>query len=263
MRCRSGRFALHSLSAIDIENGYAGIKVYSSVGAMVHCHLQLYRLADGGAPTPVFQAKELGRLRTSAAAILGAQACGIHSPEAVGVIGAGFQGEGALRAAAAAFPSAELSLTSRTIEHASALSRTLEASLGRQIKVDSIRDVCERSTVLITATTSSTPVIEEAILHGVQHISALGANSLLRKELPPKVVSSASLVCVDEIETAKKEGGNLLTAIESGALSWSRVKELGALLTRQVDWSGINLSIFCSHGLAVQDLSLAIDLLGQ
>ena len=114
------------------------------------------------------------------------------------------------------------------------------------------------------STSSSKPVLNdpEQLTH-VRHISAIGSNALSRRELAPRVVTGARKIVVDSIDTAKGEAGDLLSPIENGKLYWSQVSELGSELARKDKESDPGYTIFCSQGLAVQDLYAGVRVLKE
>lgn len=260
-RARSDLMSLHTMSGLDKSRNYAGSKVYSALGHMVACHFLLYRISNAELLT-IIEAKELGRLRTAAATTVALHALATLPIGVLGVIGAGYQAEGLVRSVAAMRKElgvTEIVVTSRSPERLA----QFVASTSKRFEIEvtavpSANELCERANAVVTATNSMNPVLEYDQLKNVRLVCALGSNALIRRELAPKIVSTANLVVVDETEVAKIEGGNLLPAIETGKLQWRAIWELGAILCgRTVPTFQNGHVVFCSHGLAVQDLALA------
>lgn len=260
-RSRAGKASVHTMSAIDIEGDFSAAKVYAAAGKMAASHVLLYR-ASSGELLAIIEAVELGRLRTAAASAVAAHSLSTnHSEKTLGIIGSGFQAEGVLRAyldSSSGFAFESVFVWSRNAEHAKRFAGDAARLYDRQVMcTKTAEELVRRSALVVTATTSSEPVIEADWLGHTTHISAIGSNSLVRRELPPRVVLSAAPLVVDDIEVAKAESGNLLGAIETGKLQWRSVVELGAIIVHVEPRVPNTYSVFCSHGLAVQDLFLA------
>ena len=115
--------------------------------------------------------------------------------------------------------------------------------------------------LIVTTTTAALTILEAAWIQQARCLCSLGANSLARSELDPRIVTAARLVVFDSREVAELEGGSLLETIENGKLLWSQVTELGELLlphnTEKIVRPKGTFDLFCSHGLAAQDLYVA------
>lgn len=263
-RSRSGTMTLHTLSASSSTLGRSIAKVYSSTKDSIQSHVLLYDNTDGRLLS-IIEANELGRYRTAAASLVAAKALSPSNPQTLGIIGTGYQGEALIRAFLSphsGFPLKKVYLYRRNTEKLSDLCKDTSQKYNIEVTAaSSIKDLTTSSDIVITATTSSKPVIDESCISAIKHISAIGSNSLARRELSPRIVTSAKSVVVDSIDTARMESGNLLSPIENGKLHWNQVIELGTLLaggSPLPDPPGnSSLTIFCSHGLAVQDLYLA------
>jgi alanine dehydrogenase len=87
----------------------------------------------------------------------------------------------------------------------------------------------------------------------------MGANYRRKRELDNAVLERATFVCVDSVEQAKLESGDLIEPIEQGILDWLEVHELqevvaGELQGRQSDE---DIVLFKSNGLAAWDVAAA------
>jgi len=65
-------------------------------------------------------------------------------------------------------------------------------------------------------------------------------------------------VCVDSIEQAKIEAGDLLAPIERGAFTWERVQELGDLVSGKIvgRTDHDQITLFKSLGIALEDVAV-------
>jgi alanine dehydrogenase len=90
-------------------------------------------------------------------------------------------------------------------------------------------------------------------------VNAAGSNFLFKREIDRDVVKRASLVTVDSREELGLEAGNLLQAVETGAVMPEAVRELGQIIAGQVPGrrSPEDITLFSSQGLAIEDMATA------
>src|SRR5258708_37171645 len=115
------------------------------------------------------------------------------------------------------------------------------------------------SDIVVTATTSKTPVFDGSLLRPGTHVNAVGSNSLAKAEVDVTTVTRADRVVVDSIEQSKKESGDLLAPVELRKIRWVQVRELHEVVTggdpgRESDEE---VTLFMSNGLALEDIATA------
>ena len=68
----------------------------------------------------------------------------------------------------------------------------------------------------------------------------------------------SSIICVDSLEQARIEAGDLIAPSERGVLSWSRVHELGEVVAGQVQGRANReeITLFKSMGIALEDVAV-------
>jgi len=109
--------------------------------------------------------------------------------------------------------------------------------------------------VICTATTSSTPVFDDADLKPGVHINGIGAYTPAMTEVPSATVKRA-LAVVDSRDAALAEAGDLILPIQQGLITETHIHaELGELvLGRKQGRTGADHSTcFKSVGIAVQN----------
>ena len=262
-RARSPQMSLHTLAATSTTLGYGAAKVYSANRDNVRSLVLLYQLQTGKL-SAIIEAKNLGKMRTAAASILSAQLMLGDLPSSIALIGTGFQAWGIAESIAANKTSGmepEVFVYSRSHEQREKFAEQAHVELGLKIApAKSAEEAVSQGELLITATTASSPVFEKEWIKNTKHIAALGSNALSRQEIPPQTISGASLLFVDCLETARKEAGNLLKALENGKIFWSQVHEFSNIVANPVHYQELvrdGYSVFSSQGLAAQDLYLA------
>jgi len=113
--------------------------------------------------------------------------------------------------------------------------------------------------VVCTATTSQTPVFDDADIAPGTHINAIGVYKTNEREIPSATVARSRVV-VDEVEAAWEEAGELVLAREEGVIETSHIHaELGEIVagTKSGRENDGEITLFKSVGIANQDLSAA------
>ena len=113
--------------------------------------------------------------------------------------------------------------------------------------------------IIVTMTSSVKPVLRGEWLKPGAHVNAAGSNFLFKTEIDRDVVKRASLVTVDSREEMYLEAGNLLMALETGAILPEAVRELGQVIAGQVEGRRTpeDITLFASQGLALEDMAAA------
>jgi ornithine cyclodeaminase len=113
--------------------------------------------------------------------------------------------------------------------------------------------------VLVTATSSTEPLVESEWLAPGIHVTAVGADDPWKCELAPECLSRADRVVVDSRRTATIYG-EFARALAAGALEPGRsYPELGEVLTGQAPGRlrKTEITVCKLVGLGVQDLAAA------
>jgi alanine dehydrogenase len=123
-------------------------------------------------------------------------------------------------------------------------------------------DAVKGSDIVVTITTSATPVFAGEWLEPGTHVNAAGSNSLVRREIDEITVTRANPVVVDSRPSALKEAGDLLPSLEKGRLHAGMLTELGEVIAgmRAGRTSAAQITLFESQGMAMQDLIMAAEL---
>jgi len=127
------------------------------------------------------------------------------------------------------------------------------------VKAASGEEACRKADIVLTATTSKTPVVKRSWLSDSVHISAIGAFYPDCRELETGIIRDAKVV-IDEWEAIRLEAGDILIPIQEGAIAENHVyAELGELVTgeKQGRTPEDGLTVFKSVGIAIQDSSVA------
>ena len=120
--------------------------------------------------------------------------------------------------------------------------------------MDNAEAVVRGADVVVAATASPTPVVQNEWVGDGTHVIGVGACRPTQRELDPTLVARARLV-VDSRVAALQEAGDVVMGIAEGRWTAAHIAaELGELPARQNDREII---VFKSLGLAVEDLFAA------
>ncbi|HEX5127868.1 MAG TPA: ornithine cyclodeaminase family protein [Rhodocyclaceae bacterium] len=260
-RVRSGTSMQHMLQGSWPARGVMGYKIYTTSAAGVRFWLHLFD-SRSGEPLAVMEANLLGMMRTGAAGGVAARRLAREAANCAGIIGAGWQARGQILALACAVHVDRFKVFVRNRAKLEKFCADMSTETGCAMQaVATAQEAAEASDIIVTATTSPVPVLEGAWLAPGMHVNAMGSNSLVRRELDEVAVGRMDVICVDGVDTALKEAGDLLPALEKGRLSAGRLLALGDLVAgfRVGRTDAQQITLFESQGMAIQDIALGFE----
>jgi 1-piperideine-2-carboxylate/1-pyrroline-2-carboxylate reductase [NAD(P)H] len=191
--------------------------------------------------------------RTAALSMLAARELAPRPEGPLLVVGAGTQGRAHLEAFHEGLGVSRVFVYSRSPKSAISLAGHAR-SLGLEAEeVEGPEEVLADVSLVVTATTSSEPVLPKEIPDGI-FVAAVGSFEPEAAELPPAMIS-ASQVFVDTMEGAREEAGDLIQAQRAGAFAWEDATALEDALRLSERSDGT--IIFKSVGDALWDLAAA------
>jgi len=210
--------------------------------------------AETGELLAILDCGAVTALRTGAAAAVSARALARDDARTAGLIGCGVNGAWAARCLAAVGYADGVCADSR-LEVADALAEELGWRPGS-------REEAAAQDVVVTVTPGDEPVILATDLRPGQHLAALGADAHTKAEVELGAVERCRLFC-DEWEQASG-GGELSNCVSAGIVEREAVTELGAVLAGEAEGRTApdDITLFDSTGLAIQDLGIALAVLG-
>jgi alanine dehydrogenase len=240
------------------EIGALGLKAYSVARSGARFYTMLFD-PESGELLSIMQSDKLGQLRTGAASGVATKHLASEDATTLGIYGAGWQAESQLEAIAAAKKLDRIVVHSRTEESRKAFAEKMGERLGLEIETTPAPEEPAAQDIVVTVTSSVEPVLQGEWLKPGAHVNAAGSNFLFKTEIDRDVVKRASLVTVDSREELGLEAGNLLQAVETGAILPEAIRELGQVIAGQVEGrrSPEDITLFASQGLALEDLAAA------
>jgi ornithine cyclodeaminase len=262
-RTRLPQTTMHLLQGAVTSLGVVGYKAYTSSRDGTRFLVHLYDALTGGAAA-VIEADYLGMMRTGAASGIAARWLARKDSRTAGIFGAGWQAQGQIESLCAVLDIECFKVHARNAERLRDFCETMSARTGRDVvPAKSARETVEGSEIVVTITTSPKPLFDGEWLAPGTHINAAGSNSLVRRELDEQTVRRCGLVCVDSRSVALKESGDLQPLLEKGRLHEGQLIELGEVIAgiRSGRGGADQITLFESHGMAIQDLAVAQRLL--
>ena len=205
-----------------------------------HAVIQLFK-PETGEPLVLMDGRLITEERTAAVSAVATKHLARPDAAVLALIGSGVQARSHLKA---------LPLV-REFREVRVWSPRHAADFAREFGVratDSAEEAVRGADVIVTATTSPTPVLRGEWLSPGAHINALGGVPADLRELDDEVLRRARLY-VDSREAAEKESGDVRAAGEV-------VAELGEVAagTKPSRQSAEEITVFKSVGLAVEDV---------
>jgi ornithine cyclodeaminase len=236
-----------------------GYKHYTNSREMTRFLVYLYD-AERGNCDAIVEGNLLGMMRTGAAS--GVATRYLAQPEAgvVGIFGTGWQAVGQLRAISLVRTLRRVKVFGRNPERLAKFVEKMRGELAIPIDpMNTPEEVVRGSDIIVTITSSATPLFTGDCVEPGTHINAVGANSLARRELDEATVVRSSMVVVDTIPAALREAGDLMPALEKGRLHVPQLIELGEIVAGKTSGRATptQITLFESQGLAVQDVMVA------
>ena len=248
------------------EPGAYGLKAIcitpANPAAGLDTHQGIVLLSDGqtGEPLAVLNASAVTEIRTAAVSVVATELLARPDAADLAVIGTGVQGRAHVLALAQSRPLRRIRVAGRDPARTGAFA----AEMGDQVSVPvigcgSVRDAVDRADIIVTATSSATPVLRRDWVSGGAHINAIGACLPGARELDAATVAAAALFA-DSRESLRGESGDYLLAIDEDAIGPGHVRaEIGEVLTGAAAGRAgdAEITLFKSLGLAIEDLAAA------
>lgn len=211
-----------------------------------------------GRPRAIVDATKLNRWRTGA--VSGVATKWLAKPRAgkLCLVGAGRQASAQLRGVLAVRPIEEVVVLNRSRERANRFCEAFAAEMPVRLRpADSAADALHGADVVVTVTSSSSPVLSGADVTGPVHVNAVGANKAGKHELAPDLMAKATLIAVDDVAQARGEATDIVAAVQEERVSWEDVVDLGETCGKEPPSASGGISIFESQGVGMADVVAA------
>jgi len=248
-----------------VDEGSVGVKLVSVVpdnaarGLPVTAGIMILNDGITGTPLSLMNAGALTAQRTGAVGALGVKYQTPEDTDSVGIVGCGVQGAWQAIFACAVRPIREVFGFSRSPGRFTRFAETVRKYVPRVrvIRSESARELLERTTLVIAATTSTAPVLpsERRLLEG-RHFISVGSYKPTMQELPDEVYGLARSVAVDS-EHAREETGDLVGPLKRGFLREDDIFSIAEYVTGKRKSDLLGTTAYKTVGAAFYDLFVA------
>ncbi|MGE5097635.1 MAG: ornithine cyclodeaminase family protein [Betaproteobacteria bacterium] len=202
----------------------------------------------------------LTALRTGAASGLATQWLARPESKTMALFGVGRQAAQQLAAVLAVRPIDDVRVVSRDPARAAAfIARMRALYIGTEFRCCDARAAVAGADIIVTATNSTTPVLDGQWVEPGTHVNAIGSFRPQMRELDRVLLGRARIV-VDQRAAAVAESGELIDAIASGVCGESDLLEIGRV-GDSARASRDEITVFKTVGHAALDLFTAVALL--
>ncbi len=215
---------------------------------------------ETGKPLAVMDGGYLTAARTGAVGGVAAKYLSKSDARAVGIFGAGIQARTQLEALCEVRQIKEASV----YDLMPGAAEKYAADMSRQLGIDAmVAETPEKAVkghdIIVTASTSKTPVFKGSWLEPGTHINAVGAHVASTREIDTETLKRSKFV-VDFREAAEKEYGELLIPLHENVVTLDIIYgELGEIVSGRKEGRTCHqeITLFKSGGLAIQDAAAA------
>jgi ornithine cyclodeaminase len=225
----------------------------------------VYVLFDTATLTPstLLDGAALTTLRTPAVSAVAIDCLAPQDVSSAVIIGSGPQAIGHAEAILAIRRPASITVAGRGLDRARSAANRIRGLDGspcvEALAVTdraALEDAVRGAEVIVAATSSATPVVDGDWVRNGACVVAIGSHEPDRRELGGDLVGRARVV-VEDLETARREAGDLVLAVADSALDWSDVGTLGDLVLGRLTRATDRPNVFKGVGMAWQDLVVA------
>jgi ornithine cyclodeaminase/alanine dehydrogenase-like protein (mu-crystallin family) len=242
-----------------------GVKIISVVpsnstrGLPVTNGLMILNDADSGIPLALLNAAALTAQRTGAVGALGVKYMTPPETDCLGIVGCGVQGAWQAIFACSLRPIREVFYVSRSFSKAEQFTATVTRNTRdvRLTQCADVRELLERTSVVITATTSEQPVLpDDPNLLQNRHFISVGSYKPSMQELPDNVYRLSGQLVIDT-EHAAQEVGDVINPIHRGILRTSDLVSIADYVVGERRSNARGTTVYKTVGAAIYDVSVA------
>jgi ornithine cyclodeaminase len=238
----------------------------SNAARGLHTHLASIVLLDPetGALLALLDGRYITEARTAAVSAVSSRLLARKAAASLAIIGSGVQARSHMEALARVHPLRQVTVWSPNKLHRDQFVEEAVTHVGDGLKAvpytigaaDHPGEAVVGADVIVLATSSPAPVIENGWVKPGAHVISVGACRPTQREMDPALVARARLF-VDSRAAALVESGDIVLGIQEGRFPAEHiVAEIGEL----VDYgrhSDSEVTVFKSLGLAVEDVTAA------
>ena len=230
-----------------------GTKVYSTVNGKFNFVINLFS-ATSGAPTAVFEANELTRLRTAAATALATEKLARKESRILAIFGSGTQARAHVEALLLVHEFDQVLVCARS--NGDGFSRWIETELNVKSQLVDASTAAATADVIVTCTRSNEALFDGNLVRPGTFIAAVGSSKPVARELDDAILARAATIFVEWIPAARAEAGEFVRA-GAAIIKDDKVKELGQFIAYPIPRNADDILIYKSVGIGLEDIAIA------
>jgi ornithine cyclodeaminase/alanine dehydrogenase-like protein (mu-crystallin family) len=236
-----------------------GYKAYGGIGRASRYLVHVFSL-ETGKQLGILDSRQLTEIRTGAVSGVGTDLMARKDASVVGMIGTGREAREQILAVSRVRPLRQVRCWSRSEENRASYARDVGEKLGVEVVPTATPSECVRDAdIVVTITSAKDPIVDGDWLSPGTFICGVGATTPERRELHGNAVDRCGTIVVEHLPQAQGESGELLDAVERGALSWDRVHELKDIVSGKIPGrvSESEINLFDTIGVGTEDIAIA------
>jgi ornithine cyclodeaminase/alanine dehydrogenase-like protein (mu-crystallin family) len=209
-------------------------------------------------PLAVLDGTSLTRIRTAGQSAMTVRRLAAPGARRLVVFGSGPQARAHIEAVCSVRPIDSVRVIGRRQEPVALLCAEL-GSDRLDVRAGTAENVLTAD-IVVCATTSQTPVFDGTKLNDQAFVVAIGSHTPDARELDDAVFSRASAVLVEHRETALREAGDIIQALNANSLRPDQIMDFSDLAAGQLTATA-GISVYKSVGMGYQDLAVVGEVL--
>ena len=168
-----------------------------------------------GVPLCVMEGTWLAGMVIGSRTAVGAKYLARKDSKVVGIVGAGTQGRGHLRALCEIFDFREIRVTDKSSKALEGYAQEMSSSLKKPIRaVDSVEECVRGADIVVTVTTANEPLIKTNWVEPGMFLAKVGGG----QEIEPEILTTVDKFVVNDWPTIKASGKEVRKLLEIGAI---------------------------------------------
>lgn len=238
--------------------GVTGGKVYATADGRFTFHVVLFDL--DGALLCTMDGAALTAARTASLTAAAIDRLARPGARVAAILGAGRESHAHLQMLQRTFDLDEIRVWARRPDRAASVVADHATRSTRLVSVDDPAAAVDGADIVITATPSDTPLVDQHAIADRALVCAVGATKPQRCETDPGIFRRAAAVVTDSVAGAPDECGDLIHAVAAGTFHWDDLIDIADVLAGNVEVPRAGVAgpvVFETQGIALQDVVAA------
>lgn len=200
----------------------------------------------------------LTNVRTAVAGAISAKYLAPKNVKQIGIVGTGSQARIQLKYLKSVTNCKDVIVWGRSKEKLESYKNDM-TNIGYNIKTTTnMEDITSSSNLIVTTTSANQSLLKVDQIQKGTHITAMGSDTIEKRELDPKILQIADLVIVDSISQSKQRG-EVFHALKADCIKEEQLIELGKMIENKKYHrsSDDQITIADLTGVAIQDIQIA------